>query len=161
MEMDRLIDVSDSEKEEPRGCIAGRKSGVFGFCCILLALIAVSAGLLAVGNALDWWSVASEPGRLPALVLIVPAVLWIFFKGINFVNFGLYLAGFDYAVISGFLDFTQSVVLIAAEAVVLVLWIAFSTAKKNKALTDADTAGTDAAENGCENDGGKDAKQED
>ncbi len=99
---------------------------------IFLAVIAI----VAIGAQTEIFRLSSEAEGLLGLIVIIPAVLWIFFKGLNFVNAGLYLGGMDYILIKKFLDLKGSVVLIVLEAVVMSLVILFVGAKKNKQLSE-------------------------
>ncbi len=100
------------------------------FYISLAAVIVAAFAVIMIGSALELWSISAQAEGLLGLAAIVPAALWIFFKGLNLVNVGIYLAGIDYILIKKFLSLGTSVALIVCEAVLLVVWIIVSNSKK-------------------------------
>lgn len=96
--------------------------------------------ILFVGSDSSWWEVSSQAEGLLGLIAIVPAVLWIFFKGVNIINCGMYLGGIDYILIKKFLSLGQSVALIVIEAVIIIAVLCFMCAKKNKELAKSESS---------------------
>lgn len=110
------------------------------FYISLVSVLMLALAVLLIGDAANWWSVSSRAEGLLGLLAIVPAVLWIFFKGVNIINIGLYLGGIDYILIKKFLSLGRSVALIIIEAVVIIAVLCFVCSKKNKELSgDKDT----------------------
>lgn len=93
--------------------------------------------VLVMGSDSGWWEVSSNAEGLVGLVAIVPAVIWIFFKGVNIINCGMYIGGIDYILIKKFLSLGQSVALIVIEAVIIIAVLCIMCAKKNKELENA------------------------
>ncbi len=100
------------------------------FYISLAAVIAAAFAVIFIGSALEWWSVSSQAEGLLGLLAIVPAAVWIFFKGLNLVNVGIYLAGIDYILVKKFLSLGMSVALIVCEAVLLIVWIIVKNSKQ-------------------------------
>lgn len=100
------------------------------FYISLAAVIAAAFAVIFIGSALELWSVSAQAEGLLGLLAIVPAAVWIFFKGVNLVNVGIYLAGIDYILVKKFLSLGMSVALIVCEAVLLIVWIIVKNSKQ-------------------------------
>lgn len=109
------------------------------FYISLTAIILAVIAIVAIGAETEIFRLSSEAEGILGLLVIIPAVLWIFFKGVNFVNAGLYLGGMDYILIKKFLDLEGSVILIAVEAVIMCLVILLVGARKNKQLAEEES----------------------
>lgn len=106
------------------------------FYISLVSVLMLAVAVLFIGDAASWWSISARAEGLLGLLAIVPAVLWIFFKGVNIINIGLYLGGIDYILIKKFLSLSQSVALIIIEAVLIIAVLCLVCAKKNKELSE-------------------------
>lgn len=95
------------------------------------------AGIIILVCGSDWglWEISSKAEGLVGLIAIVPAVVWIFFKGLNIINCGIYLGGIDYILIKKFLSLGQSVALVVIEAVLIVAVLLVLNIRKNKELS--------------------------
>ena len=110
------------------------------FYISLAAVIAAAFAVILIGSGLELWSVSAQAEGLLALVAIVPAAVWIFFKGVNLVNVGIYLAGIDYILVKKFLSPGISVALIVCEAALLIVWIIVKNSKRAAAAEKAENA---------------------
>jgi len=102
------------------------------FYISLVSVLMLAVAVLFIGDAASWWSISARAEGLLGLLAIVPAVLWIFFKGVNIINIGLYLGGIDYILIKKFLSLSQSVALIIIEAVLIIAVLCLVCAKKTR-----------------------------
>lgn len=116
------------------------------YYCALAAIIVAAVVILIVGSNAGIWEISSGSQGLLGLIAILPAVIWIFFKGLNLINAGLYIGGIDYILIKKFLSLPASVVLIIIEAVAIIVCIMIGYAKKNKELEAAEEAAEGATE---------------
>ena len=62
----------------------------------LVAVIAVIFAVVFAGKALGLWEFGFSPYSLVGLLAVVPAVIWVLLRGVNFVNSALYFAGIGY-----------------------------------------------------------------
>lgn len=71
-------------------------------CTVVIGAAAVLAA--AVGCAVGLWDIGFEPESLIGFAAIIPAVIWIFAKGLNYVNSGIYFAGIGYIMYKNLFD---------------------------------------------------------
>lgn len=93
------------------------------FYCAAAAIIAAAVMILLLGSNAGLWEITTGSGGLLGLVAVLPAVIWIFFKGLNLINAGLYLGGVDYILIKKFLPVSLSVALIIIETIAVIICI--------------------------------------
>lgn len=110
------------------------------FLWSVAAILFAGILILVWGSDSSFWEVSTKAEGLVGLIAIVPAVVWIFFKGVNIINCGMYIGGIDYILIKKFLSLGQSVALIIVEAVVIIAVLCFMCAKKNKELESAESS---------------------
>lgn len=118
------------------------------FYISLISILLLAVAVLIIGDVASLWDVSSRAEGVLGLLVILPAVIWIFFKGVNIINIGLYLGGLDYIIIKKFLGLSGSVVLIIVEAVLIIVALMIICALKNKQLSQKID---DAQESGGEN----------
>ncbi len=118
------------------------------FYISLISILLLAVAVLIIGDVASLWDVSSRAEGVLGLLVILPAVIWIFFKGVNIINIGLYLGGLDYIIIKKFLGLSGSVVLIIVEAVLIIVALMIICAFKNKQLSQKSD---DAQESGGEN----------
>ena len=70
---------------------------------MLIFLIIVLAVML-VGRLAGLWQFGINPWSLIGLAAVVPALVWIFTKGINFVNSPVYFAGLAFIIYKNFFN---------------------------------------------------------
>lgn len=125
-----------------RGVISDMKK----YYCAIAVIAAAAIAILFAGSAAGIWEISKSEQGLLGLIAILPAVIWIFFKGANLVNIGMYFGGLDYILMKKFLSMNASVVLIVAEAAVIIVCIMITTIKKNKELEAEEKAAQSKAE---------------
>lgn len=100
-------------------------------CAVLLILAAV--GIL-IGFHVGVWELSAAAQGIWGLAAILPAVLWVFFGGINALNVLLYLLGMDFILWkAGFYGTAPAWIFAAAAAVVLAVPYILLKMRKNKA----------------------------
>ena len=121
------------------------------FYISLVVVVAAAIAVLLLGDAFELWQISSNADGLLGLAAIVPAAVWIFFKGLNPINTGLYIGGIDYILFKKFLtSFGARAALLIAEAVLIVVWIIIIYLKKSKELENTQEAQEDADEQAAE-----------
>lgn len=73
-------------------------------CAAVMAVIMAVLGLTMIGYAVGLWDFGFEISSLVGLAAVIPAVVWIFFKGINYVNSSIYFAGIGYIMFKNLFD---------------------------------------------------------
>lgn len=64
---------------------------------IVFSVIAVAVLLtVVIGNAVNLWNIGFNAGSLVGFIAIVPAVIWVLLKGVNYINSAVYFAGIGY-----------------------------------------------------------------
>ena len=94
---------------------------------VSLALMFVSAVLVVIiGIALNFWEIGFKWGSALGLVIIIPAVVWVLFKGVNYINSALYFGGIAFVIYKNVFDkITFRYVLVFVFLVILAVVFAY------------------------------------
>lgn len=84
-----------------------------------IGAVLVIASVMFLGATQDWWEISTELNGALGMLLAIPALVWIFFLGVNFVNcliyftsFGLVLWGKDIIVGDNWLQWIISLIVL-------------------------------------------------
>lgn len=62
----------------------------------IVAMVATAVVLVLLGVAVNLWDLGFNVGSLVGLIAVVPAVIWVLLKGVNYINSAIYFAGIGY-----------------------------------------------------------------
>lgn len=60
---------------------------------ILLIALGVAFMIALCGNAMNLWTFGFNSSAAVGLIAVIPASIWVYFKGLNYVNSAVYFAG--------------------------------------------------------------------
>lgn len=66
------------------------------FVKTMIAMIAAGGILAFLGKLVNLWNFGFKAGSLVGLLAVVPASVWVWKKGINYINSAIYFAGIGY-----------------------------------------------------------------
>lgn len=68
------------------------------------AAVVIAVIIAAIGHGIGIWDFGFDPLTLIGLLAVVPSVVWIYKKGLNYINSGIYFAGIGYIMYKNLFD---------------------------------------------------------
>lgn len=66
------------------------------FLLSVLAMIGSAVLIVLLGAAFNVWDLGFKINSLIGIVVILPAIIWVFTKGVNYINSAMYFGGIAY-----------------------------------------------------------------
>ncbi|MBE6837768.1 MAG: hypothetical protein E7509_07260 [Ruminococcus sp.] len=95
---------------------------------LVSAVIMISVAVLAVllGVALEFWEIGFKASSTIGFIIIIPAIIWVILKGVNYINSALYFGGIAFMMYKNvFNEFSLRFVLVFIFLVILAVVFAY------------------------------------